>query len=46
MKRASAEKKRYEALLRRRSNNAPIPQTIDDGRRLVGVYLEGYEDVA
>ena len=46
MKRASAEKKRYEALLRRRSNNAPIPESIDDGRRLVRVYVEGYEDVA
>lgn len=46
MKRASAEKKRYQALLRRKSFAAPMPESIDDGRRLVHVYVEGYEDVA
>lgn len=46
MKRASAEKKRYEALLRRRSVGTSLPESIDDGRRLVRVYVEGYEDVA
>ena len=46
MKRASAEKKRYEALLRRRSAGTSLPESIDDGRRLVRVYVEGYEDVA
>lgn len=46
MKRASAEKKRYEALLRRKSSGTPMPESIDDGRRLVRVYVEGYEDVA
>lgn len=46
MKRASAEKKRYEALLRRRSADTSLPESIDDGRRLVRVYVEGYEDVA
>ena len=46
MKRASAEKKRYEALRRRRSHNPPKTHTKHDGRRLVRVYVEGYEDVA
>lgn len=46
MKRASAEKKRYEAYIRRKTAGAPLPESINDGRRLVRVYVEGYEDVA
>ena len=47
MKRALAEKLRYEAYVRHRAEqSAPLPAPVDDGRKLVRVFVEGYEDVA
>lgn len=47
MKRALAEKLRYEAYVRQKAEAAaPLPAPVDDGRRLVRVFVEGYEDVA
>ena len=47
MKRALAEKLRYEAYVRQRAEQSvSLPAPVDDGRRLVRVFVEGYEDVA
>ena len=47
MKRATIEKLKYEASLRQRQECQPcMPIAVDDGRRLVRVFVEGYEDVA
>ena len=47
MKRTTVEKLKNEALARCRcEGNYSLPQAVDDGRRLVRVFVEGYEDVA
>ena len=47
MKRTTVEKLKNEAFARWRcEGNYSLPQTVDDGRRLVRVFVEGYEDVA
>ena len=47
MKRATIEKLKYEASLRESRQSQPcLPVAVDDGRRLVRVFVEGYEDVA
>ena len=47
MKRALAEKLRYEAYVRQRAEQSvSLPAPVDDGRKLVRVFVEGYEDVA
>ena len=47
MKRATIEKLKYEASLREGRQSQPcMPVAVDDGRRLVRVFVEGYEDVA
>ena len=47
MKRATIEKLKYEASLREGRQSQPcMPVAVDDGRKLVRVFVEGYEDVA
>ena len=47
MKRATIEKLKKEAALRQRYEQQPcLPVAVDDGRKLVRVFVEGYEDVA
>ena len=47
MKRATIEKLKYEDSLRRREEQMRcLPKAVDDGRRVVRVFVEGYEDVA
>lgn len=47
MKRTSVEKLKYETLQRRQYEcGVSLPQPVDDGRRVVNVFVEGYEDVA
>ena len=47
MKRATIEKLKYEDSLRRREEQMRcLPKPVDDGRRVVKVFVEGYEDVA
>ena len=47
MKRATVEKMKYEAILaRQKLEQRCFPSSVDDGRRLVRVYVEGYEDVS
>ena len=47
MKRTTIEKLKYEDSLRRREEQRGcLPKAVDDGRRVVQVFVEGYEDVA
>ena len=47
MKRATVEKLRQDAQQRHNCNcGVSLPQSLDDGRRVVRVFVEGYEDVA
>ena len=47
MKRATIEKLKYEDSLRRREEQMRCrPGAVDEGRRVVRVFVEGYEDVA
>lgn len=47
MKRATIEKIKHEVEQRHRYDfGMSVPQSFDDGRRVVSVFVEGYEDVA
>ena len=46
MKRATIEKLKNEAALRQPHEPFSLPKAVDDGRKLVRVFVEGYEDVA
>ena len=47
MKRATVEKLKFETQQRHRCDcQMSMPQSLDDGRRVVQVFVEGYEDVA
>ena len=46
MKRATIEKLKKEASLRQPREPLSMPKAVDDGRKLVRVFVEGYEDVA
>ena len=46
MKRATIEKLKKEAALRQPHEPLSLPKAVDDGRKLVHVFVEGYEDVA
>ena len=46
MKRATIEKLKKEASLRQPHEPLSLPKAVDDGRKLVHVFVEGYEDVA
>ena len=46
MKRATIEKLKKEASLCQPREPLSLPKVVDDGRKLVRVFVEGYEDVA